>query len=155
MKKLLALSFAILLSACGSSPQRTASDSSLDEKLNDAVMYAMSLTDTPYRYGGNSPDEGFDCSGFVGHVYQHSLGITLPRTSREISQIGISLHSNQLRPGDLVFFNTRRRSFSHVGIYVGDGKFVHAPKSGSTIRVENLNEGYWANHYNGARRIRS
>ncbi len=118
-------------------------------------MYAMSLTDTPYRYGGNSPDEGFDCSGFVGHVFQHSLGITLPRTSREISQVGISLHSNQLRPGDLVFFNTRRRSFSHVGIYVGDGKFVHAPKSGSTIRVENLNEGYWANHYNGARRIRS
>lgn len=155
MKKLLIFSFVILLSACGSAPQRTVSDSSPAEKMNDAVMYAMSLTDTPYRYGGNSPEEGFDCSGFVGHVYQHSLGITLPRTSREISQVGISLHSNQLRPGDLVFFNTRRRSFSHVGIYIGDGKFLHAPKSGSSIRVENLNEGYWASHYNGARRIKS
>lgn len=155
MKKLLIFSFVVLLSACGSAPQRTASDSSPSEKMNDAVMYAMSLTDTPYRYGGNSPEEGFDCSGFVGHVYQHSLGITLPRTSREISQIGISLNSNQLRPGDLVFFNTRRRSFSHVGIYIGEGKFLHAPKSGSSIRVENLNEGYWASHYNGARRIKS
>jgi cell wall-associated NlpC family hydrolase len=155
MKKLFIFSFVVLLSACGSTPQRTTTSLSAEEKINDAVMYAMSLTDTPYRYGGSSPEEGFDCSGFVGHVFQHSLGITLPRTSREISQVGISLHSNQLRPGDLVFFNTRRRSFSHVGIYIGDGKFLHAPKSGSSIRVENLTEGYWASHYNGARRIKS
>lgn len=129
--------------------------SSFDEKMNDAVIYAMSLADTPYRYGGNSPEEGFDCSGFVGHVFQHSLGISLPRTSHEISQVGISLRTNQLQPGDLVFFNTRRRSFSHVGIFIGDGKFVHSPKSGSRIRVEDMNEKYWVSRYNGARRIRS
>lgn len=152
MKKLFIASLlAALLSACSSPPQRSTSA----EQMNDVVMYAMSLADTPYRYGGNSPEDGFDCSGFVGHVFQHSLGIALPRTSHEISQVGISLHSNELHPGDLVFFNTRRRSFSHVGIYIGEGKFVHAPKSGSSIRVESLNDGYWASHYNGARRIRS
>ena len=128
MKKLLIFSFVVLLSACGSAPQRTVSDSSPAEKMNDAVMYAMSLTDTPYRYGGNSPEEGFDCSGFVGHVYRHSLGITLPRTSREISQVGIWLHSDQLRPGDLVFFNTRRRWFFMSEFISGTGSFYTPPK---------------------------
>ncbi len=123
--------------------------------MNDVVMYAVSLADTPYRYGGDSPDDGFDCSGFVGHVFRHSLGVALPRTSHELSQIGAVLNANQLRPGDLVFFNTRQRAYSHVGIFIGEGKFVHAPKSGSRIRVEKMNERYWANRYNGARRVKS
>ena len=122
--------------------------------MNELVMYAVSLADTPYRYGGASPENGFDCSGFVGHVFRHSLKITLPRTSRELSRIGQAVKHHQLRPGDLVFFNTQESAYSHVGIFVGDGKFVHAPKTGSRIRVEKMNEQYWANHYDGARRIR-
>jgi cell wall-associated NlpC family hydrolase len=121
--------------------------------MTDAVMYAISLADTPYRYGGNSPDSGLDCSGFVGHVYRHSLGVSLPRTSRELSRVGVALKVRQLRPGDLVFFNTQRNPFSHVGIYVGEGKFVHAPRSGSQIRVEKMDGDYWTRRYNGARRI--
>jgi len=121
--------------------------------MNDAIMYAISLADTPYRYGGNSPDNGFDCSGFVGHVYQHSLGVSLPRTSRELSRVGVALKVRQLRPGDLVFFNTQRNPYSHVGIYVGEGKFVHAPRTGSQIRVEKMDGDYWTKRYNGARRI--
>lgn len=123
--------------------------------MNEVVMYAVSLADTPYRYGGTSPENGFDCSGFVGHVFRHSMGIALPRTSHEISQVGIALKDGQLRPGDLVFYNTQHRSFSHVGIFIGEGKFVHSPKSGSRIRVEKMNEKYWVSRYNGARRIRS
>ncbi len=123
--------------------------------MNELVMYAMSLADIPYRYGGASPDAGFDCSGFVGHVFQHTLKIALPRTSRELSRVGKSLRSEQLRPGDLVFFNTLDRPYSHVGIFVGDGKFVHAPKTGSRIRVEKMDERYWTSRYNGARRIRA
>lgn len=123
--------------------------------MNEVVMYAVSLADTPYRYGGTSPENGFDCSGFVGHVFRHSMGISLPRTSHEISQVGIALKNEQLRPGDLVFYNTQHRSFSHVGIFIGEGKFVHSPKSGSRIRVEKMNEKYWVSRYNGARRIRS
>ncbi|KAF0201285.1 MAG: hypothetical protein FD173_2156 [Gallionellaceae bacterium] len=83
------------------------------------------------------------------------MGIALPRTSHEISQVGIALKADQLRPGDLVFYNTQHRSFSHVGIFIGEGKFVHAPKSGSSIRVEKMSEKYWVSRYNGARRIRS
>ena len=123
--------------------------------MNEVVMYAVSLADTPYRYGGTSPDSGFDCSGFVGHVFRHSMGIALPRTSHEISQVGIVLQAYQLRPGDLVFYNTQRSSFSHVGIFIGEGKFVHSPKRGSRIKVEKMSEKYWVSRYNGARRIRS
>jgi len=117
-------------------------------------MYALSLADTPYHFGGNSPNSGFDCSGFVDHVYKEKLGITLPRTSREISRVGSKVSLDQLQTGDLVFYNTLHQSYSHVGIYVGDGKFVHAPKSGSSIRTEIMNDHYWLTRYNGARRIR-
>lgn len=117
-------------------------------------MYAMSLVDTPYRYGGDDVSTGFDCSGYVGHVYYKVLGIRLPRTSREISTLGRPLRRSELRPGDLVFFNTRRSPYSHVGLYIGDGKFVHAPRSGTRIRVEDMGLSYWKTRYNGARRIR-
>jgi len=141
-----------LLVACATPPRGP--DDVSDAKINDLVMYAMSLTDTPYRYGGNSTDSGFDCSGYVGHVYRHELGIALPRTSRQISRVGEPLNPSELRPGDLVFYNTMREPFSHVGIYIGEGKFVHSPKSGDRIRVEQMDLRYWQTRYNGARRIR-
>lgn len=143
----------ILLSACGTAPQRPETNS--EDKMNELVMYAVSLAETPYRFGGKDPESGFDCSGFVDHVFQHSLGITLPRTSHELSREGTPISYKQLLPGDLVFYNTQHSPFSHVGIYVGENKFVHAPKSGSRIRVENMNEKYWQKRYNGARRIRA
>ena len=153
MTKNIFLILLILLSACGTSPQRSGSNS--EDKMNELVMYAMSLADTPYHYGGKDPENGFDCSGFVDHVYQHSLGISLPRTSHELSRVGTPINHKQLQPGDLVFYNTQHSAYSHVGIYVGENKFVHAPKSGSRIRVEEMNEKYWQHRYNGARRIKA
>ncbi len=151
MKKLLLSSFLLLLAACSTSPTRE--NSASEDQMNDLVMYAMSLADTPYRYGGSSADGGFDCSGFVGHVYRHSLGLSLPRTSNEISRVGRAISRAELRPGDLVFYNTRHASFSHVGIFVGDGKFVHSPKSGESVRVEQMDTRYWQTRYDGARRV--
>jgi cell wall-associated NlpC family hydrolase len=122
--------------------------------MNNLTGYALSLTGTPYKYGGTSPDSGFDCSGFVGHVFKHSLGKSLPRSSHEISRVGIAQKYDALKPGDLVFYNTLNKSYSHVGIYLGDGQFIHAPSSGKSVSVVNMNEAYWRSRYNGARRIR-
>lgn len=152
MKKLLPLFILLLLAACASPPTRQFAAS--DEQMNDLVMYALSLADTPYRYGGNSATSGFDCSGFVGHVYRHSLGVSMPRSSREISRVGKPIGQNELSPGDLVFYNTQHASFSHVGIYIGDGKFVHSPRSGERVRTEQMQMSYWQMRYDGARRIR-
>ena len=124
-----------------------------DNLLNNMAFYALSLAGTPYKYGGSSPDTGFDCSGFVGHVFRQSLGIALPRSTHEIWRIGLQIGAEQLHPGDLVFYNTLRHTFSHVGIYLGDGQFVHSPSSGGGIRVENMQEDYWRKRFNGARRI--
>ena len=152
MKKTVLLLLLAMLTACGSAPPRQ--DQAADERMNELVMYAISLADTPYRYGGNNADSGFDCSGYVRHVYAKTLAIRLPRTSNQISRVGIALDRDQLRPGDLVFYNTQHRPNSHVGLYIGDGKFVHAPKSGERIRVERMSLDYWKTRYNGARRIR-
>ena len=152
MNKYLLILLASLLVACSSPAERP--DNASDDRMNDLVMYAMSLADTPYRFGGNSSDKGFDCSGYVGHVYRHELNVSLPRTSREISRIGQPIEQSELRPGDLVFYNTLRQPFSHVGIYLGEGKFVHSPKSGDRIRVEQMQYNYWKTRFNGARRIR-
>lgn len=124
-----------------------------DAALNDLAFYALSLSGTPYRYGGNSPETGFDCSGFVRHVFHSTLGIELPRSSREINELGERIDPDELRPGDLVFYNTLRRAFSHVGIYLGDGRFVHSPSSGGGIRVDDMSQSYWKKRFNGARRI--
>lgn len=119
----------------------------------DAIDQAMDLLGIPYRLGGTSPETGFDCSGFVGHVFREGLGLVLPRSSREMSKSGETISKDQLRPGDLVFFNTMRSTFSHVGIYLGENQFVHAPRSGGRVRVEDLRDGYWKTRFNGARRI--
>ncbi|MEI7843019.1 MAG: C40 family peptidase [Gallionellaceae bacterium] len=153
MKKILIITFVLFLSGCSSTLKRGGSASSpSDEKTNDLLLYAMSLADTPYRYGGSNTEDGFDCSGFVGHVYKQTLNISLPRTSAEISREGKAISNNEVQPGDLVFFNTRHRAYSHVGIYVGEGKFIHAPKTGSRIKVDNMKD-YWLSRYSGARRI--
>jgi cell wall-associated NlpC family hydrolase len=150
--KLFWLFSVFLLAACSTAPgkQYPASES----QMNDLVMYAVSLADTPYHYGGNSANSGFDCSGFVGHVYRHSLGISLPRTSHDISHVGKPISQSELNPGDLVFYNTQHASFSHVGIYIGDGKFVHSPRTGESVRTEQMQMSYWHTRFNGARRIR-
>ncbi len=119
----------------------------------DAIDQAMNLLGIRYRRGGSSPEGGFDCSGFVNHVFREGLGLMLPRSSKEMSRSGQEISRDELRPGDLVFFNTMRHAFSHVGIYLGDNQFVHAPRSGGRVRIEDLRQGYWMKRFNGARRI--
>ena len=114
---------------------------------------ALDLIGIRYKRGGTSPERGFDCSGFVGHVFREGLGLYLPRSAREMSQTGSPVSRDELKPGDLVFFNTMRRTFSHVGIYLGDNLFVHAPRSGGKVRIEDLSVRYWVKHFNGARRV--
>lgn len=119
----------------------------------DALDHAMDLLGIRYRRGGSSPEAGFDCSGFVSHVFREGLGLILPHSSKEMSKSGQPISRDELRPGDLVFFNTMRRAFSHVGIYLGDNQFVHAPRSGGRVRIEDLRDGYWIKRFNGARRV--
>jgi cell wall-associated NlpC family hydrolase len=119
----------------------------------DVALYALGLIGVGYRFGGNSPETGLDCSGLVRHVFQEVTGVSLPRTSREMSALGAKVSIADLKPGDLVFFNTRRFAFSHVGIYLGDNRFVHAPSRGSDVRIASLEQSYWQKHFNGARRV--
>jgi cell wall-associated NlpC family hydrolase len=119
---------------------------------SEVVVHALALVDVPYRYGGRTP-AGFDCSGFVGYVFSESLGLALPRRAEDISRIGRTREKADLTPGDLVFFNTLGHRFSHVGIYVGDGQFVHAPARRGRVRIERLGDPYWTARYNGARRV--
>ncbi len=119
----------------------------------EVVLRALSLLGVSYRFGGNSPESGLDCSGLVRHVFQDSLGMLLPRRSEDISRVGGSIRPSELQPGDLVFFNTLRRAFSHVGIYIGNNQFVHAPSTGGSIRVDSLDKDYWTRRFDGARRL--
>lgn len=117
------------------------------------VVQAMSLLGVPYRRGGNTESTGFDCSGFVRHLYEKSLGRLLPRRAEEQARATQVIDREELKPGDLVFFNTMRRAFSHVGIYVGDGKFIHSPRAGKSVQVEDMRSAYWQKRFNGARRV--
>ncbi|MBW0168984.1 MAG: C40 family peptidase [Hydrogenophaga sp.] len=125
----------------------------VSEQASSLVINAMAFLDVPYRYGGNSAETGFDCSGFVRAVYEQSLGKILPRRSDEQAAATQTIDRSELKPGDLVFFNTMRRAFSHVGIYVGDGKFIHSPRSGAQVRMEDMRMAYWNKRFNGARRV--
>lgn len=126
----------------------------LAEPPDDVPFYAVSLIGSPYKLGGNSPETGMDCSGFVGHVFRATLGLSLPRDSRAISESARPLADDELRPGDLVFFNTLNRAYSHVGIYLGDKRFVHAASSRTgSVMVSRLDETYWQDRYEGARRV--
>ncbi len=119
----------------------------------DVILQGLKLVGVRYRFGGNNEESGLDCSGFVRLVFKDSLGAQLPRTAAEMSQLGQRIDTSQLKPGDLVFFNTMRRTFSHVGIYLGDNHFLHAPRTGAEVRVESMEDSYWVKRYNGARRI--
>ena len=127
--------------------------SNVMSKTGDVVMNALGMIGLRYRFGGNTPESGLDCSGFVRYVFNDTFGFLLPRRAVEMSRVGTSVDMAELRPGDLVFFNTMRHTFSHVGIYIGDNKFVHAPSTGSKIRVDDMTASYWVSRYNGARRI--
>ena len=121
---------------------------------DDISMYAVSLVGSPYRLGGTSPDTGIDCSGFVDHVFRQITGIALPRDSQAISEATQPLDQADLQPGDLVFFNTLNRAFSHVGIYLGDDRFVHATSSRTgSVMVSRLTDRYWQQRFDGARRV--
>jgi len=124
------------------------------DTASDLVMQAMNFLGVPYRRGGNTAEQGFDCSGFTRHVFENSIGLVLPRRADQQAQSAglLNVKREELKPGDLVFFNTMRRAFSHVGIYVGEGKFIHAPRSGGEVRVEDMRQAYWSKRFNGARR---
>jgi hypothetical protein len=122
-------------------------------RASELVLSAMGFLGVPYRRGGNSVETGFDCSGFVKAMYQQSLGLILPRRANEQAAATQKIDRQELQPGDLVFFNTLRRAFSHVGIYIGDNKFIHSPKPGAQVRVEDMAVPYWATRFDGARRV--
>ena len=122
-------------------------------RASDLVVTAMGFLGVPYRRGGNSAETGFDCSGFVRAMYEQTLGLLLPRRANEQAAATEKIDKRDLQPGDLVFFNTMKRAFSHVGIYIGDNKFIHSPKPGAHVRVEDMGVSYWAKRFDGARRV--
>lgn len=150
---------ALLLSACASAPPtRPVAGGQRDlqgaesHRANDVLMRAIGLVGTPYRYGGNTPEGGFDCSGLVGYVFRDAAGIALPRTTGEIARVDAREPGRErLAPGDLVLFGQRK--VDHIGIYVGEGRFVHAPSSGGTVRLDRLDGPYWRDRYFGAKRL--
>ena len=122
-------------------------------QASELVLNAMGFLGVPYKRGGSNANTGFDCSGFVRSMYEQTVGLILPRRAEEQARATQEIAREELKPGDLVFFNTMRRAFSHVGIYLGDGKFIHSPRSGSHVRVEDMREAYWTKRFNGARRV--
>lgn len=152
--RLLLLLAVLALGACASTKDKTSEhESDRVAVIKELTSYARSLIGTPYQYGGSSPKTGFDCSGFVGHVFRYSADIVLPRNSQQISRHGQAVKPKELREGDLVFYDTNNQAYSHVGIYLGKDRFIHAPSNGGGVRVEDMKLDYWRKHYNGARRI--
>jgi cell wall-associated NlpC family hydrolase len=131
----------------------SAGASHVAQRASDLVVNAMGFLGVPYRRGGNSVETGFDCSGFVKAMYEQTVGMILPRRAEEQAAATQKIDKRELQPGDLVFFNTLRRTFSHVGIYIGDNKFIHSPKPGAQVRVEDMGVSYWSARFNGARRV--
>ena len=121
-------------------------------QASDLVVNAMGFLGVPYKRGGSTTN-GFDCSGFVRAMYENTLGLVLPHNAKAQAAATQTIDKAELQPGDLVFFNTLRKTFSHVGIYVGEGRFIHSPRAGGEVRIENLSDSYWRNRFNGARRV--
>lgn len=160
--RLAILALASLLTACASKapppyspPVVTAPVQQFSPAAEDVLFRALGLVGTPYRWGGNTPDSGFDCSGLIGYVYRDAAGISLPRSTRElISMRAPSIGISALQSGDLVFFATNGGGqVSHAGIYVGEGRFVHAPRTGGTVRLDSLSNSYWQRSYLSAKRV--
>ncbi len=126
---------------------------SVENKASDLVVTALGFLGVPYQRGGNTAETGFDCSGFVKAMYEQTIGLILPRRAEQQAAATQKIEKVELQPGDLVFFNTMRRAFSHVGIYIGEGKFIHSPKPGAEVRVESMNVKYWQQRFDGARRV--
>lgn len=124
------------------------------DTASNLVIASMNFLGVRYTRGGSSVESGFDCSGFTRHIFESSLGLVLPRRADEQAKMSnlLTIKRDELKPGDLVFFNTMKRTFSHVGIYVGEGKFIHSPRVGGAVRVEDMREAYWAKRFTGARR---
>ncbi|MDF3036794.1 MAG: cell wall hydrolase [Paucimonas sp.] len=123
------------------------------EHASELALNALSLLGIRYKYGGDTPDSGLDCSGLVRYVFKHARDQDLPRTAQEISRLGSKVDTVNLQPGDLVFYNTLKRRFSHVGIYLGSDRFIHAPSGGGEVRIDDMKTDYWKKRFNGARRI--
>lgn len=142
----------LLNKAEGGAPARLLD--SMRDTASDLVLSAMNFLGVRYTRGGNSLENGFDCSGFTRHIFEMSVGLVLPRRADEQARDSslLPIRKEDLKPGDLVFFNTMRATFSHVGIYVGEGKFIHAPRTGSAVRVEDMRDSYWSKRFTGARR---
>ena len=144
--------FIIMISGCASYAP-VPPPAPVRAERSEALLQALLALGLDYRFGGASPVTGFDCSGLVAHVYLEAWNIRLPRNTGAQSQAGTPVSLAELQAGDLVFYDTLKRPYSHVGIYLGDGKFIHAPRSGAQVRVESLKSAYWSQRYNGARRI--
>ena len=151
----LTLAASLLVVGCGTPPPTSASRNAAYSRLSpeqssDIAIHALGLVGTPYRYGGNTPDSGFDCSGLIGYVYTSRAGVAPPRTVAQLSGFGQSIDADELRTGDLVVFGRGRPT--HAGIYVGEGRFVHAPSSGGTVRLDHLKSRYWSQQFASFRR---
>lgn len=136
-----------------SAPEASPAPAPQIAERSEALLQALLAIGIDYNRGGRSPATGFDCSGLVAYVYQEAWGIRLPATTAAQSQAGVPVSLAELQAGDLVFYDTLQRPYSHVGIYLGGGKFVHAPRSGAQVRVESLQSAYWKTRFNGARRV--
>jgi cell wall-associated NlpC family hydrolase len=154
LRWLLLILCSLMLAACGSRAVRKEPLSERQAAASNAVLFrAIGLVGTPYRWGGNTPESGFDCSGLVGYVFRDAAGVSLPRTADAIGEMDIpKVPRDRLQPGDLVFFTHKGRGVGHIGIYVGEGRFVHAPNEGGVVRLDYLDGAYWKDHYAGARR---
>jgi cell wall-associated NlpC family hydrolase len=124
------------------------------DDASDLIMNAMGLLGVAYHFGGNSPTSGLDCSGFMQYIFRRSMGITLPRSSRQMATVGEAVSRNGLLPGDLVFFSPGGRGISHVGMYIGNGRMIHAPRTGKNIEITSIEQGYWARAFVTARRVK-
>lgn len=158
-KFLSATALVLLLAACGSPlPRPPAGDGKspvaarpVSGQGNEVVLYALGLIDTGYRFGGKNPEAGLDCSGMVSYIYGRAAGLAVSGSAAEIARNGRAIGREALRPGDLVFFNTSGRAYSHVGIYIGDSRFVHAPSSNGRVRIDHLTDRYYAQRFEAAR----
>ncbi|MDR2839427.1 MAG: C40 family peptidase [Azonexus sp.] len=149
---------ALLLAACGTPGGRPATSETITQAPttvsaagNEVTLYALSLIDTGYRFGGKNPEAGLDCSGMVSYIYARAAGLKVTGSAADIARQGRPIERARLRPGDLVFFNTGKRPFSHVGIYIGDTRFVHAPSTNGHVRIDKLDDRYYAERFAAAR----
>lgn len=153
VNRLIVLVF-LLIAGCSVAPVRQVPETPAQASSRDeVVLYAMGLMGVNYRFGGKNPSSGMDCSGMVSYIYKHAVGMNLPHNAYRIAKISRRISMKEIRPGDLVFFNTQHRPYSHVGIYIGQGRFIHAPGTDGRIKISTLSSRYFARHLEGARTL--